>query len=67
MTQSPLMADAPNPTLNAAPTPEPPQEIEWAMDPEAAVALGSPDAASVTLPVNPPRSVTVMVSVAVLP
>ena len=45
MTQSPLMADAPNPTLNAAPTPEPPQEIEWAMDPEAAVALGSPDAA----------------------
>ena len=28
---------------------------------------GSPDAARVTLPVNPPTSVTVMVSVAVLP
>ena len=29
--------------------------------------LGRPDAASVTLPVNPPMSVTVMVSVTLLP
>jgi hypothetical protein len=36
--------------------------------PNAAVTpLGNPDAARVTLPVNPPASVTVMVSVAVLP
>lgn len=36
--------------------------------PNAAVTpLGSPDAARVTLPVNPPTSVTVMVSVALLP
>lgn len=36
--------------------------------PNAAVTpLGKPDAARVTLPVNPPVSVTVMVSVAVLP
>lgn len=36
--------------------------------PNAAVTpLGKPDAARVTLPVNPPTSVTVMVSVAVLP
>jgi hypothetical protein len=36
--------------------------------PNAAVTpLGRPDAARVTLPVNPPTSVTVMVSVAVLP
>jgi hypothetical protein len=36
--------------------------------PNAAVTpLGNPDAASVTLPVNPSMSVTVMASVAVLP
>jgi len=36
--------------------------------PNAAVTpLGNPDATRVTLPVNPPTSVTVMVSVAVLP
>jgi hypothetical protein len=36
--------------------------------PKAAVTpLGRPDAASVTLPLNPPVSVTVMVSVALLP
>jgi len=36
--------------------------------PNAAVTpLGSPEAASVTLPVNPPTSVTVIVSVALLP
>jgi len=36
--------------------------------PKAAVTpLGRPYAASVTLPVNPPVSVTVMVSVALLP
>lgn len=36
--------------------------------PNAAVTpLGNPEAARVTLPVNPPTSVTVMVSVAVLP
>ena len=34
---------------------------------EAVTPLGSPDAASVTLPVKPPTSVTVMVSVALLP
>lgn len=33
----------------------------------AVTPLGRPDAASVTLPVNPPTSVTVMVSVAVMP
>jgi hypothetical protein len=33
----------------------------------AVTPLGRADAASVTLPVNPPTSVTVMVSVAVLP
>jgi hypothetical protein len=33
----------------------------------AVTPLGRPDATRVTLPVNPPRSVTVMVSVAVLP
>ena len=33
MTNTPLIADAPV------------REMEWAMDPEAAVALGSPDAA----------------------
>jgi len=32
----------------------------------AVTPLGRPDAARVTLPVNPPTSVTVMVSVAVL-
>lgn len=36
--------------------------------PNAAVTpIGRPDAVRVTLPVNPPTSVTVMVSVAVLP
>lgn len=36
--------------------------------PNAAVTpVGRPDAARVTLPVNPPTSVTVMVSVAVVP
>ena len=34
---------------------------------DAVTPLGKPDAARVTLPVNPPRSVTVIVSVAVLP
>jgi hypothetical protein len=34
---------------------------------EAVTPLGKPDAASVTLPVNPPTSVTVMVSVPLLP
>ena len=33
----------------------------------AVTPLGKPDAASVTLPVNPPVSVTVIVSVALLP
>jgi len=33
----------------------------------AVTPLGSPDAESVTLPVNPPVSVTVIVSVALLP
>src|SRR6516164_5939625 len=33
----------------------------------AVTPLGRPDAASVTLPVNPPTSVTVIVSVALLP
>jgi hypothetical protein len=38
------------------------------LGPQAPVTpLGRPDAARVTLPVNPPTSVTVMVSVAVLP
>jgi hypothetical protein len=34
---------------------------------EAVTPLGKPDAARVTLPVNPPVSVTVIVSVALLP
>ena len=34
---------------------------------EAVTPLGKPDAASVTLPVNPPLSVTVIVSVELLP
>ena len=34
---------------------------------EAVTPLGSPVAVKVTLPVNPPESVTVMVSVALLP
>jgi len=33
----------------------------------AVTPLGIPDAVNATLPVNPPTSVTVMVSVAVLP
>jgi len=34
---------------------------------DAVTPLGRPEAARVTLPVNPPTSVTVMVSVALLP
>jgi len=34
---------------------------------DAVTPLGRPEAANVTLPVNPPTSVTVMVSVALLP
>ena len=34
---------------------------------EAVTPVGSPDTASVTLPVNPPESATVMVSVVLLP
>jgi hypothetical protein len=34
---------------------------------EAVTPLGRPDAVNATLPVNPPVSVTVMVSVALLP
>ena len=34
---------------------------------EAVTPLGRPDAAKVTLPLNPPEGVTVMVSVALLP
>ncbi len=45
MTRTPLMTDAPGPASQPAPIQEPMREMEWAMDAEAAVALGSPDAA----------------------
>jgi len=45
MMRAPLTDDAPKQAQSHAAKPERGQEIEWAMDPEAAVALGSPDAA----------------------